>query len=205
MVYVRDASLGFLIYFKDILTSTKSTGTAEIRSLLTSKKTRQFRVLELGAGCGIVGIALAQLVKCHMVLTDLDDAQDILQRNIDAARPAAGSSLRRQVLDWGTTFERTTETKYDFVLVSDCIYNPDSSIHLVETLRQLVDHSANALILVGYKRRHENDAIFFKRMADTGFEVVESHEIPLPHISTEYDVSAPRLELFLYRLPLRES
>ncbi|KAJ4509631.1 hypothetical protein HRR83_007054 [Exophiala dermatitidis] len=198
--HVWDAGLGFLMYFSQALFSVPVEGMSQTAALLKTSKVRRLKVLELGAGCGTVGIALAQLVKCDMLLTDLDDSQEILASNIRCASPLAGSTIQSQVLDWSTGVDDSTNANYDLVLVSDCIYNPDSSLHLVETLRQLATRTPDVLILVGFKRRHEADTIFFDRMQQTSFVIVEQMNIPLPHTVTEYDADIPTSEFYTYRL-----
>lgn len=157
-------------------------------------------MLELGAGCGIVGIAFAQLVKCDMLLTDLEDAQEILASNVRCASPMAGSTLEAQKLDWSTGLDDSSNANFDLVLVSDCIYNPESSHHLVETLKQLATRTPNVLILIGFKRRHEADTIFFERMQHSDFKIVETIVLPLPHTLSEQDAEPPTTEFYTYRL-----
>ncbi|EXJ81361.1 hypothetical protein A1O3_07652 [Capronia epimyces CBS 606.96] len=198
--HVWDAGLGFLMYFAQALSPSSATGMSRLTSLMRSSKARRLKVLELGAGCGIVGVAFAQLVKCDMLLTDLEDAQEILASNLRCASPMAGSTLRCEVLDWSTGVEDSCNAKYDLVLVSDCIYNPDSSLHLVETLRQLATRTPGLLILVGFKRRHQADTIFFERMQQTNFAIVEQVNIPLPHTLTDHDADVPTGEFYTYCL-----
>lgn len=169
-----------------------------LRKLLTAEKSKRLRVLEVGAGCGIVGIALSQLRKCEVILTDLEDAQEIMQSNVDCAAPASGSSLKRQVLGWGAGLGDLEGSKFDVVLVSDCIYNPDSSVLLVETIKALTEQNPHVLIFVAFKRRHDADDIFFKNMRENKLRVVESSIIQLPHIATDYDVYEPQIETFVY-------
>ncbi|KAI1614564.1 putative methyltransferase-domain-containing protein [Exophiala viscosa] len=196
--HVWDAGLGFLLYFAQALSTSPPQGVSSFATLFKSSKVKRLRVLELGAGCGTVGVAFAQLVKCDMVLTDLDDAQEILASNIKCASPLAGSTIKAEVLDWAAGLGDSSNANYDVVLVSDCIYNPDSSLYLVEILRQLATRTPNVLILVGFKRRHEADTIFFERMQQTRFEVTESISIPLPHTMTEQDTAAPMAEFYTY-------
>ena len=173
--------------------------------LVKANKVRKLKVLELGAGCGIVGIAFAQLVKCDMLLTDLEDAQEIMASNIRYASPVAGSTLQAQKLDWVDGVDDSSNAKVDLILVSDCIYNPESSLHLVETLRQLATRTPSVLILVGFKRRHEADTVFFDRMQCTNFNLVETLIVPLPHTVTEQDAEPPTIEFYTYRLPCEAS
>jgi predicted nicotinamide N-methyase len=194
----RDAGLGFLMYFTRALSPIPPDGATKLAALLKSSKVRRLRVLELGAGCGIVGVALAQLVKCDMLLTDLDDAQEILASNLQCGSPLAGSTIKAEVLDWASSLDDSSNANYDLILVSDCIYNPDSSVHLVETLRQLATRTPNVLVLVGFKRRHEADTIFFERMQETNFNIAETLNIPLPHTITEQDTEPPLTEFYTY-------
>lgn len=195
----RDASLGFLMYFSQAMSPSPGEGVSRVATLLSLSKVRRLRVLELGAGCGIVGVACSQLVKCDMILTDLEDAQEILARNIQCASPSAGSTLQSRILDWASGPDDSSNANFDLILVSDCIYNPDSSLHLVETLRQLATRAPHGLILVGFKRRHEADTIFFDRMQQTHFEMLETIDIPLPHTVTDHDSDIPTAEFYTYR------
>ena len=168
--------------------------------LIQLSREKRLKVLELGAGCGIVGIAFAHLVKSDVILTDLEDAQEIMDKNIRCASPLAGSSLQTQKLDWAARLDDSLSGQFDLVLVSDCIYNPDSSVHLVETLRQLATRAPKVLVLVGFKRRHDADSVFFDRMNETQFQVVDSVQISLPHTLTDHDTEAPTIEFYSYRV-----
>ena len=194
----RDASIGFLIYFAQALSPSLAGGTAMLSALIKSSKVRRLRVLELGAGCGIVGIAFAQLVKCDMHLTDLEDAQATLAQNIECASLLAGSTLQASVLDWAAGLEDGSNLNPHLVLVSDCIYNPDSSVQLVEILRQLATRMPNTLIVVGFKRRHEADTVFFERMREADFGVLETVNLTLPHTPTDHDSDTPTAEFYTF-------
>jgi Lysine methyltransferase len=196
--HIWDASLGFLIYLDRITDS--SSGLSEISKLIQNAKKRRINILELGSGCGIVGIAFAQRLKSDVLLTDLDDASEILEMNVKLAAPKAGSSLRAEVLDWSSDLHDSLNAKYDLVLVSDCIYNPDSSVDLVETLKRLAVQSPLTLILVGFKRRHSADDIFFGRMKESNFSLLETSNVSLPHHESEFDATSPTVEFYTYQL-----
>lgn len=87
-------------------------------------------VLELGTGCGIVGIALAQTItNANVILTDLPEAREIVQRNIDQASRAPGAKLSFLELDWDAQLPdelQSTLTSVSLVVAADCTYNPDS-------------------------------------------------------------------------------
>ena len=49
-------------------------------------------VLELGCGCGIVGLSVAQMVpNATVIVTDLPENEDIVNRNVALLAPAPGS------------------------------------------------------------------------------------------------------------------
>ncbi|RMD44267.1 hypothetical protein DV735_g807, partial [Chaetothyriales sp. CBS 134920] len=192
--HIWDASLGFLQYFDRVLATAEPT--SELQRLLSRKQKRPLRVIELGAGCGIVGIAFAQLAKSDVLLTDLDVALDILTSNIRLASPAPGSHLEASMLDWSEQLA-STSTQYDLILVSDCIYNPDSSMHLVETLERLSKQSPVPLILVGYKHRHSADQLFFDRMQQAKFSTLTTCTIQL---APDGDEAGPAIKFYEYRL-----
>lgn len=192
--------MGCLVYLNSCFATAGEDSLPSLSELVTDSASKRLRVLEVGAGCGIVGIALSQLRKCEIIMTDLEDAQDILQYNIDKAKPALGSTLTRQVLGWGTDLDSLTDSKLDLVLVSDCIYNPDSSVLLVQTLEQLCKHNPNVLIFVAFKPRHEADEIFFDHMKQSGLSITEQGSIKLPHILTDYDDAEPQIKTFVYRI-----
>lgn len=197
--HIWDASLGFLTYLAQI--NTKLSEQSKVRTLIDGSANKTLKVLELGAGCGIVGIAFAQMFSSNVLLTDLDDATEILATNIRLASLKSTSRLHAKVLDWSSKMHGSMNVKYDLVIVSDCIYNPDSSIHLVETLQRLANTSPQVLILVGFKRRHDADDVFFERMKAAKFEVLEATTIALPHTASDYDTTSPNIEFYTYQAP----
>ena len=200
--HVWDASLGFVPAFDQGMQEGTTKGVDHLHALLSySSRRSSLRVIELGAGCGLVGIAFAQLAKSDVTLTDLDDASEILRINIDAARPLRGSRLRAEVLDWEVDSTDRFHAKYDVILVSDCIYNPDSTPHLVETLYRLTRSCPEAVILVGFKRRHTADALFFQLMQEKNFQILETFDIALPHTASPSELSNPTVEFYTYRPP----
>jgi len=149
------------------------------------------RVLELGTGCGVVGIALAHILQDATVLvTDLPEVTEIIQRNVSCAKPAAGSSIRFEKLDWDSVLPSSLTTDamtFDLVLAADCTYNPDSSPALVDTISRLVQRSSSAVVAVAMKFRHPSEAVFFDLMTAASFLQVAKISYPLPGDSTVGD------------------
>ena len=142
------------------------------------------KVLELGSGCGIVGIAFAQLwPQCEVVLTDLAEAMHILGSNIDRATPASGTKLSRTILDWEAELPMDIRsTLFDVVLISDCTYNSDCIPNLVRTLSNLSDISPKLLVLIALKMRHVSERILFELLSTAGFDELgyTTHALPNP-------------------------
>ncbi|KAF3480853.1 uncharacterized protein GIQ15_06200 [Arthroderma uncinatum] len=204
--HIWDASLAWLMLFQETLTPVDEPATSSFltfRDLLVQKNGEsRFNVIELGAGCGIVGIALAQfMTDCSVLLTDLEEVRDIVNRNIGVSKPAAGSVVEFQVLDWdGAVPRQISEQQHDLVVVSDCTYNSDSLPALVGTMAALVDRSPQAAIIVALKRRHESESVFFELMQSARLEVHDKTRIQLPSVCSEDDVESVDIEVYYFRL-----
>jgi len=136
-------------------------------------------ILELGAGCGIVGITLAtQFPSSRIILTDLPEATEILRHNLSLLPPSCKTT--HQVLDWSQPLSPDISSQsFDVVVVADCTYNPDVVPDLVSTLRGVALGNSDVLVLVAMKVRHETEAVFFDLMTEWNFEIVERGEITL--------------------------
>lgn len=171
-----------------------------LEQVLGSATYKKLNVIELGSGCGIVGIGLAQTVPdCEVTLTDLPEAEEIVNHNITAMSPAISSRATFQALDWEEPLPAKIQDRlFDMILVADCTYNPDSSPALVKTLSALVKRSPKAIIVVAMKVRHESELIFFDYMKDASL-VIESHVIlPLPR-NEEWSDASEHVDLYVFR------
>ena len=174
------------------------------------------KLLELGSGCGIAGIGFTAIYpNSHVLLTDLDDALSILRRNIHNAttslRPlkvAEECFLDSQVLDWTKSFKLTDSNSLDYILVSDCTYNCDSSPALVNTLSALVRGLENCTpeIIVSMKIRHPSEAVFFDLMQDAGF--VEKEHVSI-HMDDRYRQTIGQeletVDIYIFIMPTARS
>jgi hypothetical protein len=100
-------------------------------------------VVELGAGCGTVGLAAAALGAAVVVLTDKPACVPILVENI-AANEEFGYNVRCLPLDWeslGTDADAVVEAcggrAPDLIIASDCLYSPDLLDPFAATLARL--------------------------------------------------------------------
>jgi predicted nicotinamide N-methyase len=202
----RDAAIGLLIYLQDAVIASKDSFTLPQASLLLRPSAGMaLNILELGAGCGLAGIAISQLrPDCAVYLTDLAEAQDLLKKNINHTNLATYSSLQCSILEWGSeSTSNIPNVKFDLILISDCTYNADYCSALVQTLAAVAKLSPDVRILVSMKRRHDAEAVFEYLMAKAGLEAVESTAIPMPHQHLDIDSPAPVVEIYLYQQETR--
>ena len=115
-------------------------------------------VLELGSGCGLVGIAAgARFPSASVTLTDLPAAIKALTANIelnqDVLGPHAGR-VRAVPLDW-TTFpsENVPIGSFDLILASDVIWLIDLVDPFLDTLQQIVQANPACITLMSYQSR----------------------------------------------------
>ncbi|KAF2810199.1 uncharacterized protein BDZ99DRAFT_387099 [Mytilinidion resinicola] len=170
--HLWDAGIALSAYL-DRIVSLQANGLDILERVLSSATYKKLRVLELGTGCGIVGIGLAQSVPdCEVLLTDLAEAEEIVAKNIDIMNPAMSSSVSFTTLDWDEPLPQDVQSKVlDLIVLADCTYNADSSPSLVRTLTALVQRSPKAIVLVAMKVRHSSEAAFFDFMFDAGFVI----------------------------------
>ncbi|XP_076982929.1 protein N-lysine methyltransferase METTL21D isoform X3 [Tamandua tetradactyla] len=106
-------------------------------------------VLELGSGTGAVGLMAATL-GAHVVVTDLEELQDLLKMNITMNQHLVTGSVQAKVLKWGEELEDFPSPP-DFILMADCIYYEESLEPLLKTLKDLT--GSETCIICCYEQR----------------------------------------------------
>lgn len=139
------------------------------------EKKLALRVLELGAGTGVVGMGLASSEKLKVVLTDHSDAIDWLSQNVEMNRKLLGDRAMVVPLTWGderhiSNILSMPEPNFDFIVGSDLTYNPNSHEALLMTLKRLsIDESLPAFL--GFPPRSLSEERFLELLRDEGFDV----------------------------------
>ncbi|XP_060031063.1 protein N-lysine methyltransferase METTL21D isoform X5 [Erinaceus europaeus] len=105
-------------------------------------------VLELGSGTGAVGLMAATL-GADVVVTDLEELQDLLKMNIDMNKHLVTGSIQAKVLKWGE--EADFPSLPDYILMADCIYYEESLEPLLKTLKDLT--GSETCIICCYEQR----------------------------------------------------
>lgn len=120
------------------------------------------RVIELGAGTGLVGI-VAALLGAKVTITDRQPALDSLSTNVKAnLPPAILESATISELTWGEHLNRFPIGGFNLVLGADIVYLEDTFIPLIETMEHLCSDST--LVLLSCKIRYERDNTFLNML-----------------------------------------
>ncbi|KAK6529071.1 hypothetical protein TWF694_004289 [Orbilia ellipsospora] len=159
--HIWPGGLAISAYFSTL----PSPPTGVLESLIPVLSKPKLQVLELGAGCGVAGLALASSFPESIVtLTDLPITAEITARNIGlfTGRTQRASNVTYSPLDWSEALPSWCEsTKFDLILVADCTYNTSSIPYLVKVLDELSTSSPGVVILLAHKVRHDSEQMFF--------------------------------------------
>ncbi|KAG6609855.1 protein N-lysine methyltransferase METTL21A [Phytophthora cinnamomi] len=169
----------------------------------------QFRgkkVVELGAGVGLVGMALAVL-GAQVVLTDQAYALPLLAKNVDVNFRDKGSINAPTVekCQWGETFESggrlATWTKStDVVVFSDVLYHASAFLLLIKTLHELVSSTTD--VFFSFETRNASiEASFLQQLRQT-FDVQEVSRAANSQVFATFEYPS---ELFIYHARLKVS
>jgi hypothetical protein len=165
-----------------------------------------FAAIELGSGCGLVGLTLATLYpKSTVFLTDLSEAEELCRRNLELVSTLT-SGVDFHVLDWydPTIPEAIPQDTADVIVAADCTYNTGSVPALVSTLGRLTENNKDAIILLAHKPRHDSERLFFELM-ENDFRVVERCDASLPKTSDWEDeeeddqISARKVNIYIFK------
>ncbi|XP_061553215.1 protein-lysine methyltransferase METTL21D [Phycodurus eques] len=153
------------------------------------------RVVELGAGTGVVGLMAATL-GAYVSVTDLEDLQTLLKVNIqDNQTLITSGSITAKVLEWGKDVSGFLPPP-NYVLMADCIYYEQSITPLVETLKLL--SGPETCIICCYEQRTEG---INPKVEEQYFELLHQsfncEEIPLSKQDGEF--SSPDIRILHVR------
>ena len=122
---------------------------------------RKRDVLELGAGCGLAGLAWALTEDCNLTLTDRPHRLRALREN--ARRNGVEATVA--ALDW----TRAEFGAYDVVLAADCVYDEALATPLVRAMSYAMRDGAVALVTVDEANRRPTALKAFLRVAERAF------------------------------------
>jgi precorrin-6B methylase 2 len=178
--HLWDGSLALVQHVDQTISLQAPAALPLLEYVLVSATYRHLNVLELGCGCGTVGIALAQAVPdCDVLLTDLEEARETAEANVARMNAAMSSKVAFAALDWTEPLPAKVDSRInDLIFVSECTYNTETLQPLVDTLSSLITRSPKAVIVLATKTRHASEAAFFGMMKEAG--LIEDGKIRVP-------------------------
>ncbi|KAF8970264.1 hypothetical protein BGZ46_010538 [Entomortierella lignicola] len=127
------------------------------------------KIVEIGAGTGYAGIALARRLRhnCTLVLTDLEEVVPLLEKNVQNNLPQNTTHINNNTdqnspcsnvhvapLAWGNSSHAESilsKGRVDYIVASDLVYFPELYPALLQTLREI--SNLDTTIIFGYKER----------------------------------------------------
>ena len=128
------------------------------------------KCMELGAGCGLVGM-VAAILEADVVLTDLPSAIDHTKHCLSLNKDIS-DHCRVLPYKWGDEISKDFEN-LDFIFASDVVYNPDLNEKLVLTFKLLCQ--PGTIVYLSYKKRASGEENFFEMLPKEGFCFEELH------------------------------
>ncbi|KAJ3861809.1 putative methyltransferase-domain-containing protein [Lentinula novae-zelandiae] len=170
----------------DIIRDPSSSVASQLRKVLFSPGPR--KIIELGAGTGIVSLTLGALRSVLsmseikeddgcIVTTDLPSAMPLLEHNVSMnSHMFARAAVRPipEILDWDAELPLCAQTllgQLDAIIMADVTYNTASFGALIRTLCSLIKLSPVdklPIILLGYKERDVAERSLWSMAADVG-------------------------------------
>lgn len=99
---------------------------------------------------------------CHITLTDLAVATDIIRKNIGDQKDVAF-----RVLDWESELPVDISSQhFDVVVIADCMYNSDAAPSLVSVVAKVIQD--DSILVVAHKKRHVSEDRFLDLLEDCG-------------------------------------
>ncbi|QDS70822.1 hypothetical protein FKW77_004907 [Venturia effusa] len=153
------------------------------------------RILELGSGTGLVGMAAAAVLKADVLLTDLPEIEGNLANNVSRNSniiESEGGSATTAVLDWAAptllhgfspvgTNASASHDPFPIILAADCMYSAEHPALLVNAISAWLVRSPEARIILeiplreGYGYEKERDDLR-QKLRTLGLEVLEQGE-----------------------------
>ncbi|KAJ3119995.1 Protein fam86a [Nowakowskiella sp. JEL0407] len=161
------------------------------------------RILELGSGCGMLGILLA-ILGANVTLTDTHQmVLDRLVENVSinfANAEASGGSMSVLDFDWESEeFDILEEA--DLIVAADVVYHPDNIIPLCNVLKQFL-FSRNTsgdqkyALIASTIRNEETDKCFKDELGKSGIKFERlSLDLPKQFIRVDTDLPVEILKL----------
>ena len=168
---------------------------------------RRTRVLEVGAGCGLLGLVLSRL-GCDVTLTEVPEALQNLKLNVKANMEDSEEGEERRAravqLDWTSDSDvmavgKGMEAGYDVVVGTDVVFSKALVDPLLRCIHSLSGPHTTVWLCLNERCRDAHAELLNR--ASLFFDLVDRSE---QLRETDGCSSAEELELFLFRLTGRK-
>lgn len=133
------------------------------------------KIIELGSGTGLAGLAVAvghPEADFELYITDQENLMHLMEENIILNDQQ--DRVKAEVLNWGEELPEYAKNA-DLILAADCVYLEKAFPLLEKTLLDLTNDGTR--VLMAYKKRRKADKNFFKAIKKN-FDVVEIKDFP---------------------------
>lgn len=151
------------------------------------------RILELGAGTGIISIVLSKLSPSKIIVTDMEKMLPLINENLKKNNCSDNIVEAKQLL-WGNKEQlNAMKPPFDILIVCDCVANcyAEDYDNLINTMFDACDRQT--LALLAYELRDKRDAIFFQKLR-VKFDVVKLPNSKLHHKYQSEDIGIFQLK-----------
>ncbi|KAI9047526.1 hypothetical protein LZ554_008242 [Drepanopeziza brunnea f. sp. 'monogermtubi'] len=159
----------------------------EFLSELVTKSEGGPRVLELGAGTGLVGMAAAAIWSTSVVLTDLEEIQENLLFNIEKNQEtieSMGGHISGAVLDWTKPNEALSvlpSKEFEIIIAADPMYDREHPGLVAQMVSMFLKKGTQSRVLTAIPLRDDHT----KRMAFGFTEIMVSNGFCVIHQELE--------------------
>lgn len=157
------------------------------------------RCLEFGSGLGIGGLCLAYGGASEVTVTDVEEANSLLGRNIqintgidELGRHACPVLVRTHL--WGSDVtESGLNPPYDIIIASDCVFSHEPSAQLIQSIRSCV--SKKSIVYIATEVRDEE---VYERFYNNMKEIFNVKKAPRKKLSSYVGATIPeQLEILI--------
>ncbi|OIT32565.1 PREDICTED: calmodulin-lysine N-methyltransferase isoform X1 [Nicotiana attenuata] len=132
---------------------------------------RQKRVIELGSGYGLAGLAVAMTTEALEVIISDGNPQVVgyIQHNINANSGGFGSTeVKPLMLHWGQDKDSNFSNKFDIIIASDCTFFKEFHQELAETIKLLLKKEVSSEAILFSPKRGDSLDKFLLKVKDIG-------------------------------------
>ncbi|KAG0652038.1 elongation factor methyltransferase 2 [Hyphodiscus hymeniophilus] len=155
------------------------------RAATTASERSTVRVLELGSGTGLVGIAAGALWRANVTLSDLPEIEENLLFNINQNNDTVasmGGRIQGEVLDWKNPhgLDHYVSTEFEIVIAADPLYDDEHPDLVARNIKRYLKHheSSRGLVAIPMRDDHTRSMAqnFKKLMQECGLDLIQHGE-----------------------------